>query len=123
MTRYVFKLDTGARHEERSNPSVVGRGERSHPSVGHEENRSRYNCPLDTIPPISERGLCVGQWDLWDEDADPGVAEQAVSLCLECPVLGRCREWAATLTNRELSGVVAGIVRPWSPTRSKAAAS
>lgn len=75
--------------------------------------------------PNLERGLCVGQWDLWDAADDPGLADHAASLCLQCPVLVECGEWAAGLTNRELSGVVAGVARAWNPrsTRAKAAAS
>jgi hypothetical protein len=73
--------------------------------------------------PNLERGLCVGQWDLWDSADDPIMTARAVSLCWECPVLPQCGEWAAGLTNRELSGVVAGVVRPWEPrsTRRRAA--
>jgi Transcription factor WhiB len=65
--------------------------------------------------PNLERGLCIGQWDLFDQTDDPGITDLAQSLCAQCPVLARCRSWAATLDNRQLSGVVAGVVRPWEP--------
>lgn len=73
--------------------------------------------------PNLERGLCVGHPDLWDAVDDPGLADHAAALCLECPVLIDCREWSSELSNRQLSGVVAGVVRPWDPrsTRAKAA--
>lgn len=68
---------------------------------------------------------CIGQWELFDQTDDPGMTDRARSLCAQCPVLARCRSWSATLSNRELSGTVAGTVRPWDPrsTRSKAVAS
>jgi Transcription factor WhiB len=70
--------------------------------------------------------LCVTDPELWDNTDDPVVAEQAAELCLHrCPALSDCAAWSSTLSNRELSGVVAGVIRPWEPrsTGPKAAAS
>jgi hypothetical protein len=66
---------------------------------------------------------CIGQYDIFDEVDDAGLTELAQSLCAQCPVLTQCRSWAATLDNRQLSGVGAGVVRPWEPRslRAKAA--
>jgi hypothetical protein len=73
--------------------------------------------------PDLERGLCVGQWDIFDETDDFGITDMAQELCARCPVLARCRSWSATLDNRQLSGVVAGVVRQWEPRSSRRKAS
>jgi len=76
---------------------------------------------LDAISaaPDLRRGLCVGHWSLWDATDDPATIELTTQMCLRCPVLDRCRDWSATLTHRQLSGVVAGVVRPWSPSSDR----
>jgi hypothetical protein len=65
---------------------------------------------LDAIgnAPDLEHGLCVGNWDLFD---DVDLPDEALALCRQCGVLARCTEWASTLSDRQLSGVVAGEVR------------
>jgi hypothetical protein len=73
---------------------------------------------------------CRGKHHLFDPagvDEPITVVEQrhaqAAGLCLGgCPALDRCRSWAQTLTNHELSGVIAGEVRPWSQSRKPKAA-
>jgi len=72
--------------------------------------------------PDLRHGLCVDRWDLWDEADDPATIELTTRMCLRCPVLDRCREWSSQFTNRQLSGVVAGTVRPWSPSSDRKAA-
>jgi len=69
--------------------------------------------------PDLRRGLCVGNWSLWDATDDPAIVDHCVRQCRRCPVLDRCRDWSATLTHRQLSGVVAGVVRPWSPSSDR----
>jgi hypothetical protein len=64
-------------------------------------------------------GLCAWQWDLFDDTDNPAAIEQAVELCRQCPVLARCAEWSADYSPHDLSGVVAGQVRPWSPRSCK----
>jgi hypothetical protein len=65
---------------------------------------------LDTIAngPDLEKGLCIGNWDLFD---DVDLPDEALALCRQCSVQQRCADWSATLSDRELSGVVAGVVR------------
>ena len=58
--------------------------------------------------PDLEEGLCIGNWDLFD---DVDLPDEALALCRQCRVLARCTDWAATLSDRQLSGVVAGVVR------------
>jgi hypothetical protein len=79
---------------------------------------------LDAISaaPDLRRGLCVDRWDLWDETDDPATIEATTRMCLRCPVLDRCRDWSSQFSNRHLSGVVAGVVRPWSPSSDRKAA-
>jgi len=72
--------------------------------------------------PDLRHGLCVSNWDLWDQTDDAATIELTTRMCLRCPVLDRCRDWSATLTHRQLSGVVAGVVRPWSPSSDRKAA-
>jgi len=72
--------------------------------------------------PRLDGALCAGNWQLWDETDDPVIVDHCVRQCLRCPVLDRCRDWSATLTHRQLSGVVAGVVRPWSPSSDRKAA-
>jgi Transcription factor WhiB len=67
--------------------------------------------------PDLHRGLCAWQWDLFDSTDDPLAVERAVELCRQCPVLTQCAEWSAAYSPHDLSGVVAGQVRPWSPQR------
>jgi len=69
--------------------------------------------------PDLRHGLCVSNWDLWDQTEDPATIELTTQMCLRCPVLDRCREWSSQFTNRQLSGVVAGVVRPWSPSSDR----
>jgi len=62
--------------------------------------------------PALDRGLCVGQHDLWDETDDPAAVDQAIGLCHQCPVLAQCAEWVNSLSPRKRPiGVVAGAVR------------
>jgi hypothetical protein len=79
---------------------------------------------LDAIAagPNLERGLCVSQWELFDDTDDPAAVEQATALCSECPVLAVCASWSAGFSANDLSGVVAGEVRPWSQSRKRKAA-
>jgi hypothetical protein len=73
---------------------------------------------LDAIaaaPPL-EQGLCVGNWDLFD---NVDLPDAALKLCRQCKVRAQCAEWSAAFDNHTLSGVVAGHVRPWEPRRSK----
>ena len=59
--------------------------------------------------------LCRGEAPLFDHADDPGTAEHCAQICRRCPELVPCRSWAATLSNRQLSGVVGGVVREWDP--------
>jgi len=72
--------------------------------------------------PDLRHGLCVSNWDLWDQTEDAGIVDHCVRQCLRCPALAQCREWSSQFSNRELSGVVAGRVRPWSPSSDRKAA-
>jgi hypothetical protein len=59
-----------------------------------------------------ERGLCVGQWDLFDSTDDPAAVDLALSLCDQCKVRARCAEYVASLSPRNRPiGVIAGTVR------------
>jgi len=69
--------------------------------------------------PSLERGLCVNLWDTFDATDDPAAVEKAKSLCQQCPVLARCAEWSARYDDNQLSGIIAGQVREWSPTRRR----
>lgn len=65
---------------------------------------------LDAISaaPALERGLCVGQWDLFDSTDEPAAVEQAIELCGQCSVRARCAEYVASLPPRKRPvGVVA----------------
>jgi hypothetical protein len=63
--------------------------------------------------PALDRGLCIGQWDLFDNTEDPAAVDQAIELCGQCSVRTRCAEYVASLPPRRRPvGVVAGIVRP-----------
>jgi len=72
--------------------------------------------------PDLRRGLCVGNWRDFDQTDNPAVAEACLDLCRRCGVLSQCRDWSSNFSNRELSGVVAGRVRPWSPSSDRKAA-
>jgi hypothetical protein len=65
--------------------------------------------------PDLEGASCVGHAEMFDITDDPAVTAVTQRICAECPVLARCRDWSAGFTNRELSGVVAGAIRPWEP--------
>jgi hypothetical protein len=69
---------------------------------------------LDAIAsaPDLERGLCVGQFDLFDNTEDPAAVELALSLCAQCSVRDQCAEYVAGLSPRKRPiGVIAGAVR------------
>jgi hypothetical protein len=42
----------------------------------------------------------------------------ASAICRQCPEIQRCRDWASGLSERQLSGVVAGEHREWYAHRS-----
>ena len=81
-----------------------------------------YVGQLDAISasPELREGLCVGNWSLFDAVDDPIRAPQAAEICTVCPVLPQCAAWSAQYDANQLSGIVAGVVRPWQPTRRKA---
>ena len=66
---------------------------------------------ISGIPDL-ERGLCVGNWETFDQEDDPGVTEDRVELCLRCPVLEACGSWVVSLPPRQRPpGTTAGQVR------------
>lgn len=56
--------------------------------------------------------LCRGQSDLFDA-ADHDQLIEAVQTCQRCPALTACHEWAVTLRDNHVSGVVAGRKFVW----------
>ncbi|OBB95917.1 WhiB family transcriptional regulator [Mycobacterium sp. 852002-40037_SCH5390672] len=63
--------------------------------------------------PDLSAGLCVGDPELWSAPDDPGMTERAIALCLSCPVFQACSDWAATLPEGAVHGVVGGRVHEW----------
>jgi hypothetical protein len=59
-----------------------------------------------------EDAACAGLHDVMDDVDDPAAG---LSVCASCPTAtrARCSDWAAGLTDRDISGVVAGEVREW----------
>jgi Transcription factor WhiB len=86
------------------------------PEVAEENTVSKQLAGLieaihDGVPDL-ERGLCIGQWDLFDDTEDPAAVDQAIELCSQCSVRTRCAEWVNSLTPRRRPlGVVAGEIR------------
>lgn len=70
---------------------------------------------LDTVhnAPDLPGALCVGRAELFDAVEDPGMVDAAISLCLQCPAYTACREWAASLPESAVHGVLAGRVHEW----------
>jgi hypothetical protein len=88
------------------------------PQAAHQAHTNRLDAVDEIITTVRDRIREIHQSmnnALFDQTDDPGITDLAQSLCAQCPVLARCRSWAATLDNRQLSGVVAGVVRPWEP--------
>lgn len=67
---------------------------------------------LHSQPDLS-RGLCVGEPELWSAPDDPGLTDRAIALCLDCPVYQVCAEWASSLPEGAIHGVVGGRVSEW----------
>jgi hypothetical protein len=78
---------------------------------------------LHAAPDLRD-GLCIWQWDLFDETDDPAAVEHAISLCQQCPVLSRCRDYVESLppSNRPFGTTAAVCRRPRKPRKETAAA-
>jgi hypothetical protein len=69
---------------------------------------------LPPQPPELRLGTCVGHprpW-LWESTRTPSCREEAVAICLACPVLEPCRSWALSLSplqDRQI-GVLGGLL-------------
>jgi len=69
---------------------------------------------LDAIGagPDLRRGLCVWSWHIFDEVDDPVIIDQAIALCRQCCVLGKCSEWVNSLpASKRPVGVTAAVLR------------
>jgi hypothetical protein len=75
---------------------------------------------LHGIPPLPG-SRCRNQAELFDEYDDPATVEHAISVCQQCPVLSRCREYVESLPARHRpAGVTAGVCRkPRQPRKRK----
>jgi hypothetical protein len=70
---------------------------------------------LDSSPALPG-SLCRGRsdvFDVFDAEDDEQLA-QAVRICQRCPALDACQDWAATLPDNVVSGVIAGRLFIWS---------
>ncbi|ORB75849.1 WhiB family transcriptional regulator [Mycobacterium scrofulaceum] len=64
--------------------------------------------------PDLSAGLCVGDAESFtDAVEDPGLADACIAACLRCPVYQACADWAASLPEGHVHGVVGGTVREW----------
>jgi hypothetical protein len=72
-----------------------------------------WEAALGAIPDLGG-AACRDQSELFDETTDPGMIAEAKLICTtQCGAYDRCASWAATLSDNDVAGVVAGRVRTW----------